>query len=304
MPGRLQLFNEPGELAKIGQVWFVESVTEGHTGRRLRESLEDLLATTSRRIKVVFRTPRNRAELLAVLEELRVDVLASRLNPILDIECHGSDDRSGLIAAGGEYISWEELKPALEAINLATRVNLVLVLGCCYGAYFGQVSRLDERAAFSAYIAPTSLVGMGMLEDGLRAFYAELFTSLDITRALDALRVAAPGMGYFYASAVGLFRSVLAEYIRDFSTGEGLRRRARALARRMRDDGSRRRPGPGAVARVLKAREPNDFARMRRTHFATDLFPENEGRFGFTYADIRRDAERLAKRKRSPRASR
>jgi hypothetical protein len=51
------------------------------------------------------------------------------------------------------------------------------------------------------------------------------------------------------------------------------------------------------VVRVLKAREPSDFADMRRTHFAIDLFPENDTRFPLTYADLQRDAQRLAKPK-------
>jgi hypothetical protein len=93
---------------------------------------------------------------------------------------------------------------------------------------------------------------------------------------------------------------VFAELIRDSSTGGGLRQRAKALSRRLRDEGNGRRPGPAAVARVLRAREPQDFTDMHRKHFAIDRFPENEARFRLNYSDVRADAEVRAKRKGKP----
>jgi hypothetical protein len=291
MAGRLQLFNNPRELGKIGQVWFVESLADDdptHIAGRLREDLEDLLAARGRKLRVVLRRPTNRLEFSAVLEELRASVVATGLNPILDIECHGDDDL-GLQLADRTWISWDELKTWLEAINMATRFNLVLVLGCCHGAYFGRESRLYERAAFNAYIAPTDRIEVGTLEAGLHTFYAELFTSLDITKAINAMRVAAPEFGYMYSTAYGLFRSVFGMLIREDGTGEGLRRRAAAMAERARVE-SGRTGDVDEVARFLKAREPEDFDRLRRTHFALDLFPENDGRFPLTYTDVQRDA--------------
>ncbi len=139
MAGRLQLFHSPGELGTIGQVWFVESLTtdDVHTARRLRENLQDLLAARSRRLRVVMRSPTSRAAFFEILDELRASVESSGLNPILDIECHGDDER-GLILADQTWVPWGELKCKLEAINLASRCNLILVLGCCFGAYFAR----------------------------------------------------------------------------------------------------------------------------------------------------------------------
>jgi hypothetical protein len=293
MAERLQLFHNPGELGKIGQVWFVESLTDDdtHTGRRLRENLQDLLAARSIKLRVVLRSPRTRAEFLAVLEELRASVAATGLNPILDIECHGDDDR-GLQLADSEFVPWEELKAKLEAVNLAGRCHMILVLGCCYGAYFGRVGRLYERAAFNAYIAPTDSIAAGTLENGLRAFYAELFSSFDITSAIDAMRAAAPDFGYVFLTAYGLFRTVFAEFIRDFGMGDGLRERAIAMARRLLEERGQR-VTPDAVAQVLKDGEPEAFENFRRTYFSIDLFPENDARFTISYANVKADAERM-----------
>jgi hypothetical protein len=294
MPDRLQLFHEPGTLGKIGQIWFVESLADDdptHLARRLREDIEGLLAARGIRLRVVLRTPGNRAEFFAVLQELRASVVATGLNPILDIECHG-DDELGLQLADRSWIAWSELKAVLETINLAGRFNLILVLGCCHGAYFGREARLYDRAGFNAYIAPTDRIDIGTLEAGLRAFYAELLTSFDITGAINAMRLAAPEFGYVFSTAYGLFRTVFAEFIRDFGMGAGLQERAVAMASRLLEERGLE-ITTDSVAQVLRDGEPEAFDSFRRTYFAIDLFPENAERFPISYADVRADAERM-----------
>src|ERR1700679_2798814 len=108
MAGRLQLLNEPGELGKIGQVWFIESLAddEMHTGRRLREDLQDLIAARRIKLRVMLRSPANRAEFFATLEEVRASIVATGLNPILDIECHGDVDL-GLQLADRSIVPWD-----------------------------------------------------------------------------------------------------------------------------------------------------------------------------------------------------
>jgi hypothetical protein len=295
MAERIQLFNDPGVLGKIGQVWFVESLGDGEsqTGRHLRENLQDLLIAREMRVRIVLRRVANRSELFTVLDELCASVLATGLNPILDIECHGDDNR-GLLLADQTFIPWGAMKSKLEAINLASRCNLVLVLGCCYGAYFGREARLYERAAFCAYIAPTDIIKVDVLEPGLHAFYAELFTSLDIGNAINAMRAASPEFGYVFMTAYGLFRKVFAEVIADYGMGEGLRQRAEAMALRLQFERGRI-VGADEVAQVLKEGEPEAFAQFQRTYFALDLFPENEARFPLAYAQVKADADQLAK---------
>jgi hypothetical protein len=54
-PDGLQLFHDPGELGKIGQIWFVESLgdDEARTGRRLRENLQDLLVARLMKLRLI-----------------------------------------------------------------------------------------------------------------------------------------------------------------------------------------------------------------------------------------------------------
>jgi hypothetical protein len=58
-----------------------------------------------------------------------------------------------------------------------------------------------------SWIAPTGSIDEDVLEPGLRAFYADLFASFDITSAIDALRAAAPEFGYMFKTAHGLFET-------------------------------------------------------------------------------------------------
>ena len=228
--------------------------------------------------------------LLGYLHDLRLDVQASGHNPILHIECHGSDDATGLILADGSFLSWDELKPKLEGINIASKFNTVLVLGCCYGGYFGQTTRLQERAAFCAYLGPNRSVSAGMLFDGLKCFYRGLLLERDMTAAINSMVTGAPSMPYFFATAEGLFHLGFAAYIRDLATGEPLVERAQALVQLMRETGTDPLPTTDDVARAIKNLERPEFERLRRLYFCLDLFPENEGRFRLTYGDAARAA--------------
>ena len=73
-----------------------------------------------------------------MLHEIRQNVLEGRYLPIIHIEAHGNDDKSGLCLASNETITWREMKLPLSEINIATRFNLMLCISSCYG---GQAIR-------------------------------------------------------------------------------------------------------------------------------------------------------------------
>ena len=169
---------------------------------------------------------------------------------------------------------------------------MILVLGCCYGAYFGKESRLHERAAFGAFIAPTGSIDVRVLAPGLRAFYAELFTSLDLSNAIDAMQAAAPEFGYMFFTAYGLFRTIFAESIVDHGMGEGLRRRAEAMAKRLQIERGLT-LSANEVAQRIKDAEPQAFAQFRRTFFLS-MSSQSTNRFALAYAQVEADAQKLA----------
>jgi len=251
----------------------------------LWDDLSDFCIAHPTNLALAYREATSGADMLGYLEDLRVNIAATRRNAILQIECHGSDDGTGLILADGSYLGWDELKPQLEAINIASGFNLVLVLGCCYGGYFGQTTRLHERAAFCAYLGPNSALSAGMLSDGLGAFYKGLLLERDMTAAVNAMVAAVPNMPYIFATAEGLFHLVFAAYFRELSTGQPLIDRAEALVQMVRDTHAARIPTTEEMVRAIKEREGPAFERLRRYYFAIDLFPENNARFRLSYDD-------------------
>jgi hypothetical protein len=288
------LFYNPGELAKVGQIWIVDSLGDDdrQTGRRLREDLEDHITVRNLTVPVIFRRVCDPTALLSSLDELQTDIEKTGRNAILHLECHGSTNCSGLVLRDGSYVPWDDLKPRLQAINLASRFNLFLILGCCNGGYVAQIARLEEPAAFCALLGPNNELGERDLLDGLRAFYTELLTVRDATAAFNALRTAVPDFPYFYTTAEGLFRLGFAAYIREETTAEQLSRRAQSIHQRLRDSGH---PDPRELKRIsqtLKDLEKPEFDRCRRAYFALDLYPENEARFTVSYDDVNDDATR------------
>jgi hypothetical protein len=125
--------------------------------------------------------------------------------------------------------------PKLQAINVTSGFNLILVLGCCYGGYFGWTTRLQERAAFCAYLGPNRNLTAGTLLAALLAFYKKLFIERDMTLAVNAMVAAVPDIPYFFSTAAGLFQLGFAAYIRDQATGQPLIDRAEALVQLLRD---------------------------------------------------------------------
>jgi hypothetical protein len=140
----VQSLNLPGTLAAIGQIWIVESLPEGESksGKRLWDELDDHCSAHPVNLRIGYLEAPSADVLIGYLDDLLLDIQASGRNAILHIECHGSDDATGLILGDGSYLGWDVLKPKLEAINIASRFNLILVLK-------GPKDPLDQASAGS-----------------------------------------------------------------------------------------------------------------------------------------------------------
>lgn len=289
-----RMYPARGELAKVGQICVIESLRddERHTGRAITEHLLDLFLARSVDVRVTLRVVTSATELLTSLEDLCADVERTRRFPILHIECHGLTDLSGVCLSDGSSASWEALKPALLAINLASRFNLFLIMGSCNGGYFGQIARLEETSAICAYLGPNSDVGHIDLLKALCAFYTELFNVFDATAAMNSLRAAVPGFPYFFTTAEGLFRLGAEGYIRDCANPRALRERARSLVEKLRLAGNPGVPSINQMMRTLKELERTHLENCIRTFFAMDAIAENRDRFPLTYSDLLSGAAR------------
>ena len=257
---RVQQFGARGTLGSVGMIVVIQSLRNGDrpTGRLLREDIEAVAFPYGNNLQVHYKTAQNPGELEFLLRELAAYVTLTGRAPVLHIECHG--DADGVQLTDGSYILWTRLKPLLVEINLASRMNMFLVLACCYGGYFAAECRYQEPVPFAYVVGPGKDIYPDPLFAFTGAFYTELLRTRDVTQALTVAGGGRDDISYFSMSAVGIFRIALAAHIRSHGSAE-----ARAK---------------------LRIIEESRYERWRRQFFALEQFPENAERFAITYAEV------------------
>jgi hypothetical protein len=257
---RVQKFGAHGTLAAINLIVVIESLPEGEwkTGRLLREDVKMAVLPYGNNLQVKYKTASSADELVFLLQELAGYVALTGRAPMLHIECHGDPD--GLQLADGSRVEWDRLRPLLSTVNLASRMNLILVLACCHGGFFAAKCRYQEPAPFAYMIGPGRAISADALFAFSDAFHTEVLKCRDVTQALTVAGAVRPGITYFSMSAVGIFRIALAAYLRS------------------------------TASQPREVEEPV-FDQYRCQFFALDQFPENADRFRVTYAEVLADVE-------------
>jgi hypothetical protein len=257
---RVQKYGAHGSLGSINTIVVIESLREDDwkTGRLLREDIEVVALPYEQNLTVHYKTARNADELEFLLQELAGYVRLSGRAPCLHIQCYG--DADGLQLADGSRMPWSRLKPLLVNINLASRMNLFLVLACYYGGYFAAECHYHEPVPFAYILGPGNAIAADPLFALNNMFYAELLKTRDVTQALTVAGASRPGISYFSMSAVGVFRVALAARVK--------------------------RAGSAELRAQLRITEEPIFDQYQRQFFALDLFPENADRFAITYAEV------------------
>jgi hypothetical protein len=255
---RIQRFGAFGHVGSINQIVVIESLPEGElrTGRDLHADLESRVLPYGRHIQLHFKTARSAAEFEFLLRELRAFVSIDHRAPCLQIECHGG--AQGLQFADDSVMTWAEIKPLLQGINHAARMNLILVMACCYGGYFVTECRYTELVPFAWILGPAESVNALPLYSLMTHFWSAVLRIRNVTEALNIASEAAPDFPFASFSAVGVFRIALAKWIRT---------RIEAGASDLLDQEAM-------------------FDRARRMFFGLDEFPENAARFTVTYAEV------------------
>lgn len=282
---------------RISKIAVLQSLPTGQlrTGARLREDIEAASAFHSRGLPVDFREARSRSEFWACLDDWCHEAQHEDECPLLHIECHGSTDTKGLSLSDGTDVTWAELKPRLTAMNLATRCNLLVVLGACYGGHLAQIIQVVDRAPCWAVIGPTADVLPGELMSGYGAFYREFLTSLSGDRAVDTVTSWPLASGrYYFIPAGGFFRVAYAKYLRDHCNPEALIHRAIRMQQKLKEMGVVAPPGVVQLRRKLRAVEQPSFEKHLRHFFMMDLYPENAARFPITLDDVKQLSRELS----------
>jgi len=209
--------------------------------------------------------------------------------PMIHFECHGGPE--GLQLGNNEVIKWEDLRDSLIGINLASKLNLVIVVAACNGIHLIKVSTQLDRAPYWAVIGPTKEVMELDVKRDFGEFYRTLFEGFNGDDAVLALNRGVTGSDrpYQFRTSVGLFKRAYIEYHKKNCIGKGKRVRVENLVTAAMGDTSCKTLGVREVRKRIKeglAKEDEHFEKMKNKFFFIDLYSENGARFPITYNDI------------------
>jgi len=252
------------------------------TGEVLKRELDDLIERTGLPIQVPpLRVAETKAEFLRHLSEIAEG--AKTRWPIVHLETHGADWGIG---TRKDHIEWADLKGPLAEINIACRLNLVVVNQACSGEWLRQVVRPPDPAPVRGFIGPTRTLESDEITRGNSAFYRSLFSSFDVGIACAAMNAAVPSgtaRPLFVAEkAEDLFRLVVQNYFETYCSTDRLDERVAALTATAAKEGL---PDRTARLRSILGDHGQVFDWIKATFFFIDRCPENRERFPVTLED-------------------
>lgn len=272
-------------------VHIIESLPEDRTGRRLYEDLAPLADASTPPVKACYNPVQSCAEFLALLQSIATDARLYSHLPILHIEAHGNDD--GIRTSSGDFLPWMEFKAGLTAINEITRLNLLVILAACKGAYLCEIIRPADRAPMRSLIGPNRNVNAGEIEHACQAFYRTLFDAGDLRAAWCAMNdVLAPTPPTFAPfTAEHIFHTVMYSYFVTCCSEDALARRERKTIVQLEQlglSGEQLEHERQSIRGNLRDHRRH-FEHFKEKFFFCDLYPENAARFDVTFEDCQRD---------------
>jgi hypothetical protein len=223
----------------------------------------------------------NKAKFAELISRLVVEARKG-LRPVLHVEAHGLNDRSGLLfLPSGEQMKWAEVADLCRSLNEATKNNLVVFLATCTGFEATRGVDVLRTTPFCFMLGPDRDVMNAELVGATSRFYLELFGTGSMTTALAHL----PKEFHVFNCEAMFIRSFVA-YLENYARGrigdermERLLTKARAIYR----------VAPLAVLRRwIKSRLKDNQRHFSRYHegFLMSADPENSGRFSASWSDV------------------
>ena len=276
--------------AHFSKVLIISSLPEEHnqTAKELYDLLEAAKKYRNWDILLEYKEVESGVTLISLLQYEKNKSLSTGSVPIIHIEAHGTDAEDGIVFKDRSKITWEELHPHLVDLNIATKLNLILILGLCSGAYFTAYMSPSDRSPCWILIGPKSTVMDLHLKDRFVDFYRELFNSGDAEEALQLLNESsAHGSAntFFTPTAESFFKVTYRRYLSELCTDDACRDRAKQIRKGL-EGLMFPLPHPNAIALYLMANKGEFFDLHKEKFFMIDLYEENRDRFRVTYEEI------------------
>ena len=268
---------------RFNSIVVLDAIPDGepNTARRVREELRDISDYKVEGLYVLYFRLENTRDLRNALADLTLQADSRGLKPWMHLEAHGLDNEQGFVLAGGEACSWRSLKEMLVPLNVATGLNLLLFLAACYGGSFARAIETTDRAPVLGLVGPTRSIMSHELEVDFKAFYHTFFETQSLRDAMTVLTRS--GNFYYRTTAESFFYSVWVHYKQNYCTPGAIRGRARDMYRKIKEEGNIRIAGVGALERLIRSKEVEQFEKFRDAYFMYDLDEANRTRFTVTY---------------------
>jgi len=277
------LFNSIAILDAIPDIEF-------NTARRLLVQLRDLADYQVEGLVIKYFKINAFEDIQSSLSSLRSEAELNGLKPWVHIEGHGLVNETGMVTANGSPVLWSQLKSELIPLNVATNLNVVLILATCFGGSFVRAINTTDRAPVLGLIGPMRELTAGELEIDFKGFYKNLFLSGALSEAVSALTTRAGDNLYYRETADGFFFTAWAGYKQKHATPSAVRERAKKIYRRVKNETGRHVAGVGSIKRSLKSKEKSLFEKFRNRYFMYDVDSNNITRFPITYNDAEKYA--------------
>ena len=276
---------------KFNTIVIYDAIPDGemNTALTLREQLRDIAAYKEENLSVRYAKVNTVQCLADDLFALTNDVKENGVLPSLHLDCHGFDDESGIATARGENCSWATLKEMITPLNVATGLNLMVLISACFGGSFAKAIRAGDRAPLWGLIGPTREVATGQLIDSFQSFYSTFFDEKPPCSPVTALNQGVGAGEYFMTTAQQFFYAVWVNYKLKQCTPEKLGQRALEIEATYLRNGQPS-PGVAAIRQAILGRHQRVFEESCAVYFMYDLFPEYRELFPVTFEEGERQA--------------
>lgn len=277
--------------ALFNKIWVIESLREGDTktGYNLVNDTLTYIKFKNDKVEVAYRWADSRTIFFNILDEILKDTKEFQNFPMIHVECHGS--ALGLELTNGEVIQWDELRIKFININIACRLNLVVIIAACNGAYFINTAVKLDRAPFWAAIGPDKEVAFGSIERNFGEFYREFFNELSGDMAMAALNQGKTGADreYHFFSSIGLYIKAYKKYHTENCVGSSRKQREEYLLTEALKLPEVKRKGISWARKIVKEQlrnTENTYNKYFNSFFMIDYFRENEKRFHMPFNEF------------------
>lgn len=262
--------------AMFNQILILDSIPVGeyNTARRLYDDVAVLATALGEDAPTVVPLRVDSAAHFAyVMQECAQLATRDPYVPLVHLECHGAPE--GVQFADGSQATWSEMKAMLTPLNIATRLNLIVVMSACHGSALARAIEITDAAPVWGFVGPNRVMRAWELERGFVAFYRTLLSTHSSVEAARALRATAEAGTFMVMSSERMFELASRSYQDRQCQADAIRDRAYALQLAAQARGVH-----VAIEEIeRKLADPGWIERFHRVFFMVEQYPQNAERF-------------------------